>query len=208
MGDDELLLRALGDLAQVDIRDVEMREAGLDESETERLAFNAMKLETMNLEVIKRRRLTPRDARREAILASHKWDGKLDLVVVDYLQLMQPDEPQANRNLEIAQISSALKDLADELNCTVVALSQLNRAGGKRETPQPSLDDLRDGGSIEQDADEVAFLWQPPPKKGEVVYPSNLEKTYLTLAKNRHGPLETIELEFDKAHTRFREKSF
>ena len=208
MRDDQLLRRALADLAGVSFREIELRGEGLWEAEIERLSYKSAELEAMNLEILKRRNLKPREVRREAILASHRWDGKLDLVVVDYLQLMQSDDARDNRNLEIAQITGALKDLAEELDCAVVLLSQLSRGVNKRESPQPMLEDLRDGGSIEQDADVVGFLWRPPPRKGEIYDSEAVEKIYLTIAKHRNGPLGSIELEFEKAHTRFREKSF
>jgi replicative DNA helicase len=131
----------------------------------------------------------------------------LDLVVVDYLQLMSAAAPGGkryeNRTQEVSAISRGLKAIAKELKVPVVALSQLSRApetrGGK--DTEPKLSDLRESGSIEQDADVVMFLYRPE------YYDRNdpeLEgKAKLIIGKQRNGPTDTIQLAFIKEHTRF-----
>jgi replicative DNA helicase len=111
---------------------------------------------------------------------------KLALLVVDYLQLIRPSRPNASRNVEVSEISSSLKALAKELAIPVIALSQLNR-GSDSEGRPPSLRDLRDSGSIEQDADIVGLLHSPDPTQNAVT---------LDIAKHRQGPRRKIDLVF------------
>lgn len=130
-----------------------------------------------------------------------KAENKLGLVVVDYLQLMRPSSPVENRVQEIAQISRGLKALAKELNVPIIALSQLSRAvetrGGHG---RPQLSDLRESGSLEQDADVVLFVYR------EVVYkPDTAEpgKAQLIIAKQRNGPTDDVDLTFIRQCTKF-----
>ncbi len=130
-----------------------------------------------------------------------KSEGKLGLVVIDYLQLMRSSTPAENRVQEISQISRGLKGLAKELGIPIIALSQLSRAveqrgGGGR----PQLSDLRDSGSIEQDADVVIFVYR------EVMYkPATPEpgKAQLIIAKQRNGPTDDVNLTFLRECTKF-----
>ena len=127
----------------------------------------------------------------------------LDLLIIDYLQLMQGRSKkggEVNRQQEISEISRSLKALARELNVPVIALSQLSRAVEMRAEKKPLLSDLRESGSLEQDADIVIFLYR------EDYYNSNTENQNITdviIAKHRNGPLKTIQLYFDKAHIKF-----
>lgn len=126
--------------------------------------------------------------------------GDLGLVVVDYLQLMRARGRAENRNLEVAEISRDLKTLARELDCPVVALSQLSRGVEGRQDKRPTLGDLRDSGSIEQDADVVVFLYR------DAVYnrdePDDGD-TELIVAKNRNGPIGTAHVTFLKHYAKF-----
>jgi replicative DNA helicase len=122
----------------------------------------------------------------------------LDLVVIDYLQLIEGVEESENRVREVAQISGSLKAIARELQVPVVALSQLSRQIETRGT-EPMLSDLRDSGSLEADADLVMFLWQKDQndRRDRIVR--------LKLAKHRNGPTAEIELHFEPELTRFRD---
>jgi replicative DNA helicase len=126
---------------------------------------------------------------------------KLDLIVVDYLQLMSGGTRRnENRQQEVSQISRELKGLAKELNVPVVALSQLSRAPEARNPPKPLMSDLRESGSIEQDADVVAFIYR------EDYYhetDENKGMAELLIAKQRNGPTGNIRLAFLKEFTRF-----
>ena len=130
-------------------------------------------------------------------------EGGLDLIVIDYLQLMQgraSKNNDANRQQEISEISRSLKALARELDVPVVALSQLSREVEKRPGKKPMLSDLRESGSLEQDADIVMFLFR------EDYYNKDTENQNITeviIAKHRNGPIGTVELFFQKEYTKF-----
>lgn len=135
-----------------------------------------------------------------------KAEHGLDLIIVDYLQLMQGSGRRNNsgdRQQEVSEISRSLKALARELNVPVLALSQLSRGVEARQVKRPMLSDLRESGSLEQDADIVAFLYR------EDYYNPNTENkhTELIIAKHRNGPVETVNLFFYKQFTKFRDLS-
>jgi replicative DNA helicase len=126
----------------------------------------------------------------------------LDLIVIDYLQLMGGGSGRRseNRQQEVSQISRELKSLAKELDVPVVALSQLSRAPEARNPPKPLMSDLRESGSIEQDADVVAFIYREDYYKETE---ENKGLAELILAKQRNGPTGTVRLAFLKEFTRF-----
>ena len=135
-----------------------------------------------------------------------KAEHGLDLIVIDYLQLMQgrTKSNNDNRQQEISEISRSLKALARELDVPVVALSQLSRSVESRTVKKPMLSDLRESGSLEQDADIVMFLYR------EDYYDQESERKNITeviIAKHRNGPIGTIELFFQKEFTKFRDLS-
>jgi len=132
-----------------------------------------------------------------------KLEQGLDLIIVDYLQLMRGRGRIENRNQEISEISRSLKEIAKELNIPVIAISQLSRApeqrGGDR---RPQLSDLRESGAIEQDADVVIFIYR------EELYKQTEEnrgRAQLIIAKQRNGPVGTIDLAFIREYTKFEE---
>lgn len=120
-----------------------------------------------------------------------KMDKGLDLVLIDYLQLMESEGRSENRQQEISKISRSLKILAKELNCPVIALSQLSRAPEQRADHRPMLSDLRESGAIEQDADMVMFLY-----RDEYYQPDSEDKNIaeVIIAKHRNGEVGTIKL--------------
>jgi replicative DNA helicase len=127
----------------------------------------------------------------------------IELIVVDYLQLMQGGR-QDSRVQEVSDISSGLKAIAKELEVPVLALSQLSRESERRENKRPQLSDLRDSGSIEQDADVVLFLYREGLHNREV----ERSKTDLIVAKNRNGPVDDLKLVFIDSQTAFREPAY
>ena len=131
-----------------------------------------------------------------------KAEHGLDLIVVDYLQLMQGSGKKitsGDRQQEVSEISRSLKALARELDVPVLALSQLSRGVESRSVKRPLLSDLRESGSLEQDADIVAFLYR------EDYYNPETENkhTELIIAKHRNGPVDTVNLFFQKQFTKF-----
>jgi len=124
----------------------------------------------------------------------------LGLIIIDYLQLMQGRGNSESRQLEVSEISRGLKALAKELNVPIIALSQLSRALESRVDKRPILSDLRESGSIEQDADVVMFIYR------EVVYKPETDdpgKTEILLKKQRNGPIGEVKLHFEEQFTRF-----
>ena len=126
--------------------------------------------------------------------------GKLGLVIVDYLQLMQATTQGENRATEISEISRAMKSLAKELQVPVVALSQLNRSLEQRPNKRPVMSDLRESGAIEQDSDVILFIY-----RDEVYNPESPDKgtAEIIIAKQRNGPIGTVRLTFIGEYTRF-----
>ena len=137
-----------------------------------------------------------------------KMEIGLGLVVIDYLQLMKVTRPNERRDLDISEISRSLKSLAKELQIPVVALSQLNRQLEKRDDKRPRLSDLRESGSLEQDADVVAFIHREEVfKKKEDKIPFE-GKAELIVAKQRNGPTDSLPLAFLKPYSRFENLAF
>ena len=137
-------------------------------------------------------------------------ERRLDLIVLDYLQLMQGSSRSENRVQEMSDISRALKGLARDLNLPLIAISQLSRAVEQRPSHRPQLSDLRDSGSIEQDADVVAFIYREDMYSREEEwerqnpvepYPKNIAE--LIIAKHRNGPLKSLNLYFRDQFSRF-----
>ena len=142
-----------------------------------------------------------------------KLEYGLSLVIIDYLQLMTSGQRSENRVQEISSITRNLKIMAKEMNVPIIALSQLSRAvekQGNNSSHRPQLSDLRDSGSIEQDADCVLFLYRDSyyasqnPDGAEV----DADTAECIVAKNRHGETSTVPLGWDGAHTRFMDVDF
>ena len=131
---------------------------------------------------------------------------QLGLIVIDYLQLIRGADPRIPREQQIADISRGVKGMAKELDVPVVVLSQLNR-DSERENRNPRLSDLRESGSIEQDADVVLMLHRPKKKEDEDFEPSSqsddVEHIKLIIAKQRNGPVGEIDLTFLRKYTRY-----
>ena len=126
---------------------------------------------------------------------------RLDLLCIDYLQLMKPGTHAENRTQEIGAITRALKTLAKELHVPILVAAQLSREVEKRADKRPQLSDLRESGDIEADADVVIFLHQPDP-----IVVNGMTAVNLIIAKHRNGPTGTVPVQFHKSTTRFLSK--
>ncbi|MCX5747265.1 MAG: replicative DNA helicase [Proteobacteria bacterium] len=147
-------------------------------------------------------RARARRFRSDPVLFPKTGGRKCGLILVDYLQLMRgsPQAAKASREQEISEISRGLKSLAKEIECPVLALSQLNRSLEQRTDKRPQLSDLRESGAIEQDADVIMFIYR------DVVYNKEAENPHIAeviIGKNRHGATATIETHFEGRFTRF-----
>ena len=143
----------------------------------------------------------------------------LDLVVIDYIQLMRAVNTKDGRVQEISEITQGLKALAKELSIPVVALSQLSRAVEQRDDKKPQLSDLRESGSIEQDADVVMFVYREEyylerkePKLGSIEHAEWQSKMNeilgsadIMIGKQRHGPTGNVKVEFEAIYTKFKD---
>ena len=137
-------------------------------------------------------------------MQKYKLENDLGLVIIDYLQLMTGgSKKQESRQQEISEISRSLKALAREINAPVIALSQLSRACETRPDHRPMLSDLRESGAIEQDADVVMFLYR------DDYYNKDTDKKNISeviIAKQRNGPIGTVELVWLPNYTKFANK--
>lgn len=128
---------------------------------------------------------------------------KLDLIIIDYLQLIPTNSSGDNRQQEVSKISRSLKQLARELGVPIIALSQLNRRVETREDKKPMMSDLRESGAIEQDADIIAFLYREDYYDKDKNFENKIQLTELNIAKHRNGAIGTIELSFNQAIGKF-----
>jgi replicative DNA helicase len=205
MPSDQLALRMLATEAKLDSERLNM--GRLARHDWDKLALQGDRLMSASIWFDDNFVLSPVDLRSKC--RKLRREGGLDLVVVDYLQLMHAPSERSNqsREQEIATISRSLKALAKELNVPVLAVSQLNRAVEKRRGERPMLADLRESGAIEQDADVVAFLHRPEEKEGsEDNFAAEVQEVELILAKHRQGPTGLCQLVFFRKHTFFAEK--
>ncbi len=201
----QLADRMLAMVAQVD--QTKLRSGRLDDANWRSIESALGLLDKPNLYVYEVSSPTPGLIRRMArrLRASHK--GRLDLIVIDYLQLIPGDSRhESNRNAELAIITRELKAIASELQTPVLCLSQLNRQGSKREAGDaPKLQELRDSGAIEQDADVVMFLYNATEEEN-APNPA-IANAELKVAKNRNGRCFSMSLNFTKKHFQFEQRS-
>ena len=200
MSKEQLMQRMLCSEGGIDAS--RLRTGQLDEGEWNHLVETADKLSRAPIYIDDTAGITVMDLRSKA--RRLKAEHGLDLIIIDYLQLMQgrPSKNSDNRQQEISEISRSLKALARELDVPVIALSQLSRSVESRQVKKPMLSDLRESGSLEQDADIVMFLYR------EDYYDKDTENKNITeiiVAKHRNGPVDSISLFFQKEFTKFRD---
>lgn len=196
MSKDQLVQRLL--CAEARVKSTNLRSGFLQESDWPKLTTSAGILsessiyidDTPNISILELRTKSRR------IKAKHN----IEIIIIDYLQLMQGRRGIENRQQEISEISRSLKALARELSIPIIALSQLSRAVEGRSDRRPQLSDLRESGAIEQDADLVAFIYRPEYYNPT---PENEGLAEIIVGKHRHGPTNTFKLAFIKEYTKF-----
>ena len=197
MGGAQLAMRMLGSVGQLDQH--RLRTGRLHDEDWPRLTHAIQKMNDAQLYIDETPALNPIEMRARARRLARQC-GKLGLIIVDYLQLMQGSKPGDNRASEISEISRSLKGLAKELQCPVIALSQLNRSLEQRPNKRPVMSDLRESGAIEQDADVIIFLY-----RDEVYNPDSPDKgtAEIIIGKQRNGPIGAIRLTWIGQYTKF-----
>lgn len=198
MAKEQIIIRMLSADSQLDIKRV--RTGFISEREFEKLKLSAEVLSRARIFLDETPGLTVMEMKAKA--RRLKMESNLDLLFIDYIQLMRPGGRFENRNQEMAFISRSLKELAKEIQIPVVGISQLSRAPEKgRREPRPQLSDLRESGAIEQDADVVIFIYRP-----EVYQPQDESLrgiAEVNVAKQRNGPTDILRLAFFNKYARF-----
>ncbi len=203
----QLLTRMLATHARVDMK--KLRGGRLSPKDEERISEGANELFGLKLFIDDSGGLSSFDLRAKARRLSQK-EGKLGLIVIDYLQLMHQKGKVESRQLEVSEISRALKQLAKELDAPIMALSQLNRKVEERKGGKPMLSDLRESGAIEQDADVVMFIHrEDDSQEGGAPQTDNRAAipVELIVAKQRNGPVGSVDLIFLPEYTRFESRA-
>ncbi len=187
MSKEQLVQRMLSSQSHVELKKI--KTGNLDENDWPRIVDAMSVLSNSNIYIDDTPGIKIGELRSKC--RKLKIEKGLDLILIDYLQLMEGDGGNESRQQEISKISRSLKIIAKELNCPVVALSQLSRAPEQRSDHRPMLADLRESGAIEQDADIVMFLY-----RDEYYHPDSERKNIgeIIIAKNRHGETGSVEL--------------
>jgi replicative DNA helicase len=196
MSSESLTLRMISSLGR--INQGHLRSGRLSEEDWPRIDSAMTQLGAAKIYVDETPALTPTEVRARA--RRLKRERGLDLIVVDYLQLMQVPGTKENRATEISEISRSLKALAKELKVPVIALSQLNRGVEQRENKKPVMSDLRESGAIEQDADVILLIYR------EEFYDNNTTRKGIAdiiIAKQRNGPTGEVQMTFLGQYTKF-----
>lgn len=199
MGASQLAVRIVGSIGRID--QTHLRTGRLTDDEWPRLTEAIEKLRNISLHIDETPGLTTSELRANARRLARQC-GKLGLIVVDYLQLMSVSGGMAdeNRATAVGEISRGLKMLAKELQCPVIALSQLSRGVEARTDKRPMMSDLRESGAIEQDADVIMFIYRDDYYNKDSKEPGVSE---IIISKQRNGPTGTVKLAFIKPLTKF-----
>ncbi|MBN9460505.1 MAG: replicative DNA helicase [Burkholderiales bacterium] len=197
MGATQLAMRLVCSVGRLDQQ--RLRTGRLRDDDWPRLTSAIQKMQDAQLFIDETPALNALELRARARRLSRQC-GRLGLIVVDYLQLMSASTSGENRATEISEISRSLKALAKELDCPVIALSQLNRSLEQRPNKRPVMSDLRESGAIEQDADVIVFIY-----RDEVYNPDSADKgmAEIIIGKQRNGPIGTVRLTFVGQYTKF-----
>ena len=201
MGAEQLASRMLSSVGQIE--GYKMRSGKLDHNDWKRVNEAISRLADTKMYIDDTPGLTISEIRAKCRRLASSEDG-IGIVIIDYLQLISGSAKYAGqRQQEVAEISRGLKTMAMELNIPVIALAQLSRSVEGREDKRPLLSDLRESGSIEQDADIVAFLYREDYYNKESAIDENTSKSEFIISKHRNGPTATIDLIFKRNTSTF-----
>ena len=201
MGAEQLISRMLSSVGQIEAG--KLRTGKLEHQDWKRVNEAISRLADTKIFIDDTPGVTVSDMRAKCRRLANSSDG-LDVVIIDYLQLISGSARYAGqRQQEVSEISRALKTMAMELNIPVIALAQLSRSVEGREEKRPLLSDLRESGSIEQDADIVAFLYRDDYYNKETAIDENTSKSEFIIAKHRNGPTATVNLIFKRNTSSF-----
>jgi len=194
---EQLVLRLFASNGRVPLTDI--RTGKIREEDWPRIGMAVKAFAQTKLFIDDTPALSPTEIRAKTRRLAREHGG-IGLVVIDYLQLMQTGSKSDNRAAEISEISRSLKGLAKELDCPIIALSQLNRSLEQRPNKRPVMSDLRESGAIEQDADIIIFIY-----RDEVYNEESPDKgmAEVIIGKQRNGPIGTVRLTFTGKYTRF-----
>jgi replicative DNA helicase len=197
MGAVQLAMRMVGSVGMLDQH--RMRTGKLTAEDWPRLTHAVQQVQEAQIYIDETPALSSMEVRARARRLARQC-GQLGLISIDYMQLMSANSAGENRATEISEISRSLKGLAKELNCPLIALSQLNRSLEQRPNKRPVMSDLRESGAIEQDADLILFIY-----RDEVYNPDSPDKgtAEIIIGKQRNGPIGSVRLTFQGASTRF-----
>jgi replicative DNA helicase len=200
MGASQLALRLVGSMGRINQQ--HLRTGRLEDDEWGRLSDAVEKLGRVQMFIDETPALNVAELRARARRMARQFGGTLGLIVVDYLQLMSGSGgSEENRATELGEISRGLKALAKELQCPVIALSQLNRSVESRNDKRPMMSDLRESGAIEQDADIIMFIYRDEYYTKDACKEPGVAE--IIIAKQRNGPVDTVRLVFVKPLTKF-----
>lgn len=201
MNAEQLVMRMFSSLGQIE--GSKLRTGKLDNNDWKRLSEGISQIADTNIFIDDTPGITIGDIRSKCRRLAASKDG-LGIVIIDYLQLISGGSKYAgNRQQEVSEISRSLKIMAKELGVPVIALAQLSRAVEGRDDKRPIMSDLRESGSIEQDADIVSFLYRDDYYNKEARMDNNISISEFIIAKHRNGPTTTIELLFKKNTSTF-----
>lgn len=195
---DSIAVRLLSSFGSID--QGRLRSGRLEEGDWVRLTSTMSQLQSKHLYIDDTSALPPNELRSRARRIAKMHNGKIGAIMIDYLQLMKVPGLGDNRVGEISEISRSLKALAKEMNCPVIALSQLNRSLENRPNKRPIMSDLRESGAIEQDADLIMFIYRDEVYNKESKEQGTAE---IIIGKQRNGPIGTVRLAFQGQFTRF-----
>lgn len=200
MGVESLNKRMISLLGKIDGSKMRNPKQYFNDDDWHRYSMSIGVLSEMNLHIYDRSGQTVSYIREKVSKLRKQYPDKEILVMIDYLQLMRSDGRHENKNIEVGEITRSLKELAKEYKVPVYLLSQLSRGVEQRQDKRPMMSDIRDSGSVEQDADVIEFLYRDDYYDDETENKGIIE---VIIAKQRNGPVGTVELAYKKEHNGF-----